>query len=66
MPNNANITINRKSSKSSEAIDCIEFKREATRFDRERQYLKKLVNRVLTDISNNLTPAVHTSKVFKI
>lgn len=41
MPSNANITINRKSSNNSEAIDCIEFKREATRFDRERQYLEE-------------------------
>lgn len=40
MPSNANITINRKSSNNSEAIDCIEFNREATRFDSERQYLK--------------------------
>lgn len=40
MPSNANMTIKRKSSNSKEAIDCIEFKREATRLDRERQYLK--------------------------
>lgn len=40
MPSNANMTIKRKSSNSREAIDCIEFKRDATRLDRERQYLK--------------------------
>lgn len=40
MPSNANMTIKRKSSNSKEAIDCIEFKREATRLDRDRQYLK--------------------------
>lgn len=39
MPSKAKMTIKRKSSNSNDAIDCIEFNSEATRFESDRQYL---------------------------
>lgn len=35
------MTINKNSSSKREAIDCMEFNKEATKFDKDRQYLKK-------------------------
>lgn len=40
MPSKANITMNKNNNNKREAIDCIEFNREATRLDNERQYLQ--------------------------
>lgn len=40
MPNSAKITMKRNNSNKSEAIDCIEFNSDATRFDKDRQYLQ--------------------------
>lgn len=40
MPRRAKITMKRKSKSNKDAIDCIEFNREATRFDSDFQYLK--------------------------
>jgi hypothetical protein len=39
MPSRANITMNKNSSNNNEAIDCIEFNKEATKFDSDCQYL---------------------------
>lgn len=39
MPSSAKMTMKRKRSRSRDAIDCIEFSKDATRFDRDRQYL---------------------------
>lgn len=39
MPRRANITINRNKSRSKDAIDWMEFNKDATRFDSDRQYL---------------------------
>lgn len=41
MPRRAKITMKRKSRSNSEAIDCIEFSKEATKFDSDLQYLQK-------------------------
>lgn len=40
MPRRAKITMKRKSRSNSEAIDCIEFNKEATKFDSDLQYLQ--------------------------
>lgn len=40
MPRRANITMKRKSRSNSDAIDWIEFNRDATRFDSDLQYLQ--------------------------
>lgn len=39
MPSSAKMTMNKKSSSKSEAIDWMELRSDATRFDSERQYL---------------------------
>lgn len=44
MPRRAKMTMKRKSRSSSEAIDCIEFSREATKFDSDLQYLQREKN----------------------
>lgn len=41
IPSKANITINRNKSNSKEAMDCIEFNNDATKFERDLQYLKE-------------------------
>lgn len=43
MPRRAKITIKRKSRSNRDAIDCIEFNREATKFDSDFQYLNKSI-----------------------
>lgn len=40
IPKSAKITMKRNSSNNSEAIDCMEFSSDATKFDKDRQYLK--------------------------
>lgn len=40
MPRRAKMTIKRKSNSSKDAIDCIEFNKEATKFDNDLQYLE--------------------------
>lgn len=40
MPRRAKITMKRKSRSNNEAIDCIEFNKEATKFDSDLQYLQ--------------------------
>lgn len=40
IPSSENITINKKSRSNKDAIDCIEFNNDATKFESERQYLK--------------------------
>lgn len=40
IPSNANITMNRNNKSKRDAIDCIEFNRDATKLDRDLQYLE--------------------------
>lgn len=40
MPSRAKMTMKRNKSRSSDAIDCIELSKEATRFDKDLQYLQ--------------------------
>lgn len=41
IPSRANMTMNKKSNSNREAIDCMEFRRDATKFDNDRQYLER-------------------------
>lgn len=41
IPRSENITINKKSRSNKDAIDCIEFNKDATKFESERQYLQQ-------------------------
>lgn len=50
MPKRANITMKRKSKSNREAIDWIEFNKEATRFDKDLQYLNKY-NKFINNIN---------------
>lgn len=45
MPSSEKITMNKKRSSKSEKIDWIEFKSDATRFESDCQYLKKLFSK---------------------
>lgn len=68
MPRRANITIKRKSNSNKDAIDWMEFNNDATKLDKDLQYLEKImgylqikwlnfkdIHFVTLNILNNLT-----------
>lgn len=61
MPRRAKITMKRKSRSNNEAIDCIEFNKEATKFDSALQYLQTKGQRN----SHLLSRTSHLSRALK-
>lgn len=56
IPSNAKMTINKNSNSNKEAMDWIEFNKEATKFESDRQYLKQIIvdNGMMLRVWSNL------------